>query len=89
MSNEEINELFYNLKKECASQAAQIEPTWENIVARKTQTSTSQQAYNFGGVNSFNNAGYISQPHNYMLSYNHSGWGIHDNFSYGHLSMQS
>ena len=49
MSNEEINELFYGLQKECASRAAQIAPTWEDIVARQTQTSSSQQAYNFEG----------------------------------------
>ena len=54
-----------------------------------TKFSTSQQAYNFGGVNSFNNAGYVSQPHSYMPSYNHSGWGTHDNLSYGRPIMQS
>ena len=40
-------------------------------------------------MNSFNNAGYISQPHNYMLSYNHSGWGTYGNISYGYPSVQS
>ena len=73
MSNEEINELFYSLQKECASRAAQIAPTWEDIDARQAQTSTNQQVCNFGGVNSFNNAGCFSQPHIYRLSYNHSG----------------
>ena len=60
MSNEEMNELFYSLQQEFASRVAQIAPTGEEIVARQAQTSTSQQAYNFGGVNSFNNASYIS-----------------------------
>ena len=63
MSNEEINELFYNLQKECASRVAQITPTWEDIVVSQAQTSTSQQAYNFEGGNRFNNhVGYFSQP---------------------------
>ena len=68
---------------------SQIAPIWEEIIERQAQASTSQQAYNFGGMNSFNNAGYISQPHSNMPSYNHSGWGTHDIFSYGHPNMQS
>ena len=53
LSIEEMNELFYSLQKECASQVAQIAPTWEDIVARQAQTSTSQQAYDFEGGESF------------------------------------
>ena len=49
----------------------------------------SQQAYNFGRVNSFNNAGHFSQTHSYMPSYNHSGWGTHDNLFYDHPITQS
>ena len=55
MSNEEINELFYTLQQEIASRASQIAPTWEDIVTRQAQNSTSQQAYNFEGGNHFNN----------------------------------
>ena len=70
MSTEEINELFYNLQKEFASRVVQREPIWEDILPRQGQTSTSQQAYNFRGVNYFNNnAGYFSQLHNMMPSY--------------------
>ena len=90
MSNEEINELFYTLQQEFSSRATQIAPTWEVIFARQAQTSTSQQTYNFEGGNYFNNnAGYFSQPHNYMPSYYKSSWGTHNNFSYGHPIMQS
>ena len=55
MSNEEINELFYNLQKEFASRVAQREPTWEDILSRQAQASMSQQAYNFERANYFNN----------------------------------
>ena len=90
MSNEEMNELFYGLQKECVSRAAQIAPTWEDIVVRQAQTSTSQQAYNFEGGNHFNNQlSYFSQPQNYLSSYHYSGWGTYDNFSHGHPIMQN
>ena len=78
MLNEEI---FYSLQQEFAYHTSQIAPTWEEIIERQAQASTSQPAYNFGGVNSFNNAGYISQPHSYRPSYNHSGSRTHDNLS--------
>ena len=47
MSNEEINELFYSLQQEFASRAAQIAPTWDDIVPMQAQTPMSQQVYNF------------------------------------------
>ena len=75
MSDEEINEFFYTLQNHFASHTSQREPTWEEIVPRQAQASMSEQVYNFRGVNSFNDAGYFSQPHIYMPSYNHLGWG--------------
>ena len=89
MSDEEINEFFYTFRNHFASHTFQRESTWEEIIARQAQASMSQQVYNFGVVNSFNNEGYFSQHHSYMLSYNHSSWGTHDNLSYGHPIMQS
>ena len=84
-----MNELFYSLQREFASRAAQIAPTWEEIVASQAQTSTSQEGYNFGGVNSFNNVAYVSQLKIYMSSYNHSGKGTLDNSPYGNPSIPS
>ena len=89
MLNEEMNELFYSLQNEYASQVAQIAPTWEEIVVRQAQTSISQEGYNFRGVNSFNNVGYVSQLEIYISSYNHLGWGTLDNSPYGNPSMPS
>ena len=61
-----------------------------DIVTRYAQASVSQQAYNFEGVNYFNNnASYFSQPHNITPSYYHSSWETYDSFSYGSPSMQS
>ena len=90
VSNEEMDELFYTLQKEFASRVTQRAPSWEYIVERQAQASMSQQAYNLEGVNYFNNnVGYFYQPHNYMTSYYHPGWGSYDNFSYGNPIMQS
>ena len=47
-----------------------------------------QQAYNFGGVNSFNSTSYVSQLENYIPSYHHLGWGTYDNFSYEYPRTQ-
>ena len=52
----------------------------------QAQTPTTQQDYNFGGVNSFNSMGYVSQLENYIPSYHHPNLGTYDNFSYGYPS---
>ena len=89
MSDEAINEFFYTLQKHYASHTTQRESTWENFAPMQAQASVSQQAYNFEGVNYFNNnEGYFSQPQNITPSYNYSGWGTYDNFSYGNPMMK-
>ena len=52
----------------------------------QAQTPATQQDYNFGGVNSFNSMGYVSQLENYKPSYHHPNLGTYDNFSYGYPS---
>ena len=47
-----------------------------------------QQDYNFGGINSFNSIGYVSQLENYIPSYHHPGWETYEVFSYEYSSTQ-
>ena len=70
LNSEEIKELFHRVQNQLA---AQVIPTWANLAPMQAQTPMTQQDYNFGGVNSFNSTGYVSQLENYITSYHHPG----------------